>query len=163
MNYRKIAVVGISGSGKSVFSRQLSSETGLPVFHMDALFWRGNWESVPEPEYLQEHESLVQKNEWIIEGWIDAKMSNRLKKADVVLYLDYSGIRCAARLIKRWFQFRNKNRPELPKEAIEGLSLKFLWRVITRAERKGIEEAIEISKPLELKRFHSPKELSQFM
>lgn len=163
MNYKKIAIIGISGSGKSVFSRYFSSKTGLPLFHMDVLFWKGNWEAVPEPEYLKEHELLVQKSEWIIEGYIDSAMASRLNKADLVLYLDYSGLRCAWRLLKRWIKHRKESRPELPKEALESFSLSFLWRVLTRAERGNIEEAIEISKPINLKRFYSPAKLDMYM
>ncbi len=33
--YKKIAVIGCSGAGKSVFSRKLAAATGLPLYHLD--------------------------------------------------------------------------------------------------------------------------------
>ncbi len=163
MNYKKIAIVGISASGKSIFSRRVAQETGLPLFHMDNLFWKNNWEEIPEAEYLIEHELLIQKDEWIIEGYVDKKMANRLKEADVVLYLDYPSILCAWRILLRFFKHRKESRPELPPEALEKLKLRRIWVVLTRGERHDIEDAIQAGNPRLVKRFHSPKELEKFI
>ncbi len=130
---------------------------------MDQLFWRGNWEEVPEEEYLEKHKLLIVQEKWIIEGYVDEKMSERLKRADSVLYLDYSGMRCVFQLIKRWLTHRSESRPELAPEALEKFSFSFLWLVLTRGERIRIEEAIRISKPQNLKRFCSPNELEAFI
>jgi adenylate kinase family enzyme len=40
---QKIIVIGSSGSGKSTFSRKLSRAMNIPVYHLDALFWKPNW------------------------------------------------------------------------------------------------------------------------
>ncbi|HLD70752.1 MAG TPA: hypothetical protein VI937_02630 [Negativicutes bacterium] len=160
---KKIAIVGISGSGKSTFSRKLAEKTGLPLFHMDQLYWKANWQAVSEDEYLKEHELLVQKPEWIVEGYVDVKMATRLKNADLVLWLDYSGLRCAWHLIIRRLKYHKKSRPELPREAIERLKWSFFKMVLMGGERKDIEDAIETSKPMNLKRFRSPRELKSFL
>lgn len=47
----RIAIIGISASGKSVFARELAGKTGLPLIHMDQLFWTGNWQEIPEAGY----------------------------------------------------------------------------------------------------------------
>jgi adenylate kinase family enzyme len=147
----KIAVIGISGSGKSTFSRKLAEQTGLPLFHMDQLFWKGNWEEVPESEYLIAHHQLVQRDQWIIEGYIDSKMSERLKSADLVIFLDYPGWLCAWWVLKRWFNHRKESRPELPKEALEQLKGEFMWRVFKRHERIPVMEALTVVKQKKFK------------
>ena len=119
MSHNRISVIGISGSGKSIFSRKLAECLQLPLFHMDQLFWKGNWEAIPEAEYLVKHAELIQRPQWIIEGYVDEKMSDRLKAADLVLYLDYSGARSAWHVLRRWFMHRKESRPELPSEARE--------------------------------------------
>lgn len=140
---QKIAVIGIGGSGKSVFARKLSEQTGLPVFHIDTLFWKGNWEAVSEAEYIEQQQKLLVGNEkWIIEGYVDEVLADRLKAADLIIYLDYSGLFCFWRAICRWFKHRKQSRPELPKESLGRLDKGFLWTVLTRGERPGIEKAL---------------------
>lgn len=163
MTPRKIAIIGISGSGKSTISRVIVEKMGLPLFHMDQLFWKGKWEAIPEADYLREHENLVQKDTWIIEGWLDKKMASRLRAADLILYLDYSGLRCAWQVILRWLKHRKESRPELPKEALEHFSPSRVWLALTRGERKDIEETIALSQPANLKRFRSPMQLKEYL
>lgn len=40
----QILVIGNAGGGKSTFATQLAEKTGLPLIHLDRLYWRGNWE-----------------------------------------------------------------------------------------------------------------------
>lgn len=162
MSLNRIAIIGISASGKSTFSRTLARQTGLPLIHMDQIFWRGNWEEIPEIEYLKEHQKVIQQDRWIIEGYVNDKMRQRLERADLIIYLDYSGVRCAWQLIKRWLKHRRESRPELPKEALEGLSWDFFWLVLTRGERLDIEKALTGVKS-ELIRIKSPRALRQAM
>ncbi len=159
----RIAVVGIGGSGKSTFARVLAERITLPLFHMDKLFWRGNWEEVPASEYLPAHQELVEKEKWIIEGFVDESMRSRTECADLVIYLDFSGIRCLYRVLKRFFQYRKKSRPELHEDALEEVSFNFWWTVLTRGERPGIEVALANVKPEKVIRLRSPKEVSLFL
>lgn len=163
MQAKRIAIIGISGSGKSVFARELSKRTGLPLFHMDNLFWKGEWEAVPESKYLEDEQELIKKDTWIIEGYVDEKESDRLQVADLVIYLDYPGIFCFLRVIKRWLMHRRVSRPELPKEALERLHVSFLWVVLMRKERPGIEKALELSEQKNVVRIHSPRRLHKFL
>lgn len=163
MTLHRVAIVGISGSGKSILARKLTAKLGLPLIYMDTLFWEGNWKAVPEEQYLQKHAEVIQKDNWIIEGYIDEKMKDRAKRADLILYLDYPGYICAWRVFLRWLKHRNESRPELPKEAIEKLNLQFIWMVLMRKERHGIEEAIKHVNSSKIVRFHSPTELHSYL
>jgi len=158
MSPHRIGVIGISGSGKSALARKLATKTGLPLFHMDQLFWKGNWEATPEPKYLERHKELIGKERWIIEGYVDEPMADRLQSADLVLYLDYPGYVCAWRAIKRWLMHRRTARPELPEDARERLEFPFVWMVFNRGERPGIERALIKATPAHLVRLHSPRE-----
>ena len=46
----KIIVIGSSGSGKSTLSKQLSNILDIPVYHLDALFWKPNWVMITKDE-----------------------------------------------------------------------------------------------------------------
>ena len=40
MIMKKILVIGCPGAGKSVFSRRLSKILGIPVYHLDMVYWK---------------------------------------------------------------------------------------------------------------------------
>ena len=163
MKIKRIAVIGICAAGKSVFGRELARRIGLPLFHMDNLFWKGKWEAIPEEEYLAKEQELIQQDEWIIEGYVDEKEAERLKLADLILYLDYSGIRVFSRVIRRWWKHRRVARPELHEEALDSMSIRDLWVALMRLERPGIEAALQRVDQSKVIRFHSPKELQRFI
>jgi adenylate kinase family enzyme len=123
---------------------------------MDALFWRGDWRPVAEAEYLAAHARLVAGDRWVIEGYVNASMA-RLQRADRIIFLDYPGGLCAWRVVKRWLRHRRTARSELPAEARERLSLKFLWIVVTRAERAAILEAMAGVDAAKIVRATSPR------
>lgn len=126
---------------------------------MDSLFWRGAWEPVPEPEYLEHHARLVAEPAWIIEGYVDEAMASRLHLANQVIYLDYPGPLCAWRVLRRWLAHRRRSRPELPQAARERLSLRFLLIVLRRAERPAVEAALQGVDPAKVLRATSPRQL----
>ena len=39
---QKVIVIGCPGSGKSTFARALQAKTGLPLVHLDMLFWNAD-------------------------------------------------------------------------------------------------------------------------
>ena len=36
---KKIIILGCCGSGKSVFAKKLNEKTGLPLYHLDNIYW----------------------------------------------------------------------------------------------------------------------------
>ena len=162
MRAKKIAIVGITGSGKTLLSRRIADRTGLPLFHMDALFWRDGWNVVPEAEYLIGQERLLALDAWIIEGWVDLALADRVKAADLVIYLDYSSVRCVGRYVRRVWQHRRTARSELPAECLERFKWRQFWVVLTRAERRPLETvlAMATSRVIRLK---SPRALERYL
>src|SRR3989338_1323924 len=138
----RIAIIVISASGKSVLAREIAEKTGLPLIHMDQLFWKGNWEAVPEAEYLKKHQEIIQQDKWIIEGYVEESMADRLKRADQIIYLDYPGWLCVIWSIKRWFNHRREARPELPREALEKFKYDTFWKILFRKERIRIVQSL---------------------
>jgi adenylate kinase family enzyme len=163
MKPKRIAVIGINASGKSTFARELAGRTGLPLFHIDNLYWKGKWEAVPEAEYLKAEEELIKKEEWIIEGYIDEKEIDRLKRADLVIYLDYSGILVSFRVLRRWWNHRKVARPELSREALDSFSFLNLWVALMRKERPAIEGVLRQTDQAKVIRVHSPKALRKMI
>jgi len=140
----KIAIIGISGSGKSTYARDLSKKLNLPLYHMDSLYWRAGWKEVPEDDWLQQEAEIIARDQWVIEGYICAKSIERLKQADQIIYLDRPGLHCCWNGIKRWWKHRKNPRPEL-QGSPEKLTLEMLKVMLFRHERKEIEEVLLLS------------------
>ena len=47
----RVAVVGSGGAGKTTFSAELGLRTGLPVIHLDQLYWSPAWVKMPSKEW----------------------------------------------------------------------------------------------------------------
>ena len=89
-------------------------------------------------------------------------MADRLRFADKIVYLDYSGLLCLFRTLKRWFMHKRVSRSEMPKEALERFDPKFLWVVAMRKERPGIESALKGIDRGKVFRISSPRKLKKF-
>jgi adenylate kinase family enzyme len=55
---KKVLVIGSGGAGKSTFAKRLAAKTGLPLLHLDALFWHPGWVETPKDEWLRRIEHL---------------------------------------------------------------------------------------------------------
>lgn len=106
----KIIVIGCPGSGKSTFSRALHAAIGLPLCHLDMLFWNADRTTVPRPVFLERLEATLAQERWIIDGDYASTMELRLKACDTVFFLDLSLDECIVGLAKR----HGRPRPDLP-------------------------------------------------
>ena len=88
---QRILIIGCGGSGKSTLARELGSRTGLPVMHLDQIWWKpGSWEHLSQEEFDEQLETLLNQPQWIMDGNFDRTLEKRLEKCDTVLYLDYN-------------------------------------------------------------------------
>ena len=124
--YKRIAIVGSGGAGKSTLSRQLAAITGLPLVHLDMEFWRPGWEQTPKDEWLAKSEALIQGESWIIDGNYGSTMEARFAAADLVIFLDINRFVCLYRVNRR----RSKERPDMPDFLVEKFDwtfMKWIW------------------------------------
>lgn len=128
---RRIAVVGCAGAGKSTFARQLGERLGMPVTHLDTLFWRPGWRETPKDEWRETMQRLVREDAWLIDGNYGGTLDERLRRADTVIYLDMPRRLCLWRVLKRSMTHQGRSRPDMAEGCPERLDLKFLtwvWR-----------------------------------
>jgi adenylate kinase family enzyme len=152
----RIAVVGISGAGKSTFARALARRTGLPLLHGDQLDWLPSWTLRPETELATLHTEWIAQPRWIIEGWIDRDRVARLDTADLVIDLDLSRWRCTARVLAR--MLKRIRREEMPDGCVDRFQPHVLDWVFFKRERPAIDGALRAAKLKSYVRLRSPRE-----
>lgn len=107
---KKIIVIGCPGSGKSTFSKSLHKITGIPLFHLDMMFWNADKTTVEKSVFLERLSEAIQGSEWIIDGNYGSTIELRLKECDTVIFLDYPLEVCIEGIKER----RGKERTDMP-------------------------------------------------
>ena len=122
----RVMIIGCGGAGKSTLARQLGEKTGLPVVHLDKLFWRPGWVSISQTEYDVLHRQELAKERWIIDGNFDRTIPERLARCDTVIYLDFSRLACLLGVCKRILTTYGTVRPDMG----EGCPERFDWEFL---------------------------------
>ena len=101
MTYHRIMIIGSPGSGKSTLARKLSQDLKLPLIHLDKLNWIDDKETVSEEIFLERLNKAVAGKSWIIDGNYGSSMELRLKRAELVIWLQVPRLICLYRIVKR--------------------------------------------------------------
>ncbi|MEY4237687.1 MAG: hypothetical protein RL339_288 [Pseudomonadota bacterium] len=128
---QRVLVIGSPGAGKSTLAHQLAARCGLPLFHLDKLFWLPGWVERDRDEGRTELAEVLAGKRWIIDGNYGSTMPMRIARADTVVWLDYPTSLCLGRVLKRWWQYRGKARPDMTEGCPENLNLEFLRYVLS--------------------------------
>ena len=86
---KRVAIFGNAGGGKSTLARELSAITGLPLYVIDKIKFRPGGAEIPHEEYLRLHYSIVDRDEWIIDGFESVQLAwQRFEAADTLIHVD---------------------------------------------------------------------------
>lgn len=101
---KRIAVIGLPGSGKSTFAIQLGQLLNIPVHHLDSHCFTGRVKR-DHCDFVSLQQAIIDQESWIIEGCSIKTLDMRFKRADTVIYLDFPRFQCIWRVFKRAFSF----------------------------------------------------------
>ena len=126
-------ILGRGGAGKSELAVAISRRTGLPVVHLDHVFWRPGWKPAPPEESARDMVAAVAGERWILDGnFLGGEGGERrFERADMVVFLDLPRRTCLWRVLRRLVRGHWRSRPDLPAGCSESLDLAFLrwiWR-----------------------------------
>ena len=126
----RVLILGCSGSGKSTLARAISARTGLPLVHLDQLWWKPGWENRTPEEFDALLAAELQGDKWIMDGNYDRTLPRRLERCDGVLYLDCARLLCLWRVLKRTVRHWGRSRADMPQgcpERVDGAFLRYIW------------------------------------
>ncbi|NBF02191.1 AAA family ATPase [Pseudomonas sp. Fl5BN2] len=165
---QRIVILGNAGSGKSTLAREIGSRLGLPVVHLDRLFWEPGWIEADNPVFRSRVLQAIGGDEWICEGnYARRTFDLRLPRADLVIWLDTPRATCLRRVMLR--SALKRPRADLPAGCAEKLNkeflkfLHFIWN-FDRVNRPGIEAVRSAIGPLvPVIHLRSARQISEFL
>ena len=107
---KKVVVIGCGGSGKSVFSRSFAELTGLPLYHLDNIWWREDGTNITREEFDVVLDGIIATDEWIIDGNYQRTMERRIAASDTVIFFDLPVETCVEGIMAR----QGKPRSDMP-------------------------------------------------
>ena len=105
-----ILILGCPGSGKSTLARALAARTGLPVVHLDNVWWRADGTHVSREAFDRALDELLRGEKWIMDGNYRRTYEVRIRACDTAIFLDYPESVCMAGIVARVGQVR----PDMP-------------------------------------------------
>ena len=165
----RVVVLGPGGAGKSELATAISRRTGLPVVHLDVLFWRQGWTPAPREQALRDFLAAVAGERWILDGnFLDdfGPDDPRFDRADTVIFLDLPRRTCLWRVLKRVVRDRGRRRPDLPEGAYEGLDLallRWIWRY-PRTDRPRVLEILgDLDERVDVRQLRSRSDAQRYL
>ena len=127
----RVMVIGCGGSGKSTLARQLGEKTGLPVVHLDQIWWApGNWQHLEDAEFVERLTEELEKPRWIMDGNFNRTIPLRLTYCDTVIFLDFPRLLCVLGVLRRVLGNYGRTRPDMAPgcpEKFDPAFLKWVW------------------------------------
>jgi adenylate kinase family enzyme len=125
---QRVVILGPGGAGKSDLARVLAQRTGLPVEHLDVVFWKPGWTRGSREDDARDLAAAIAGDRWILDGdFLGVEGSEeRFERVDTVIFLDVSRATCFRRVLKRALLDRGRSRSDLPAGCDEGFDLDLL-------------------------------------
>lgn len=163
---KKISIIGSGGSGKSTLAKKLEQKTGIPAYHLDALFWQPGWVETERGKWRAIQEELCNKGEWILDGNYGSTLDIRLRHSDTIIFLDINRFTCLARAMWRSVKSYGRTRPDMAEGCKEQFDLSFAKWILEypKTRKPDILERLKALPPEKsIIILSSPKEVDEFL
>lgn len=160
---KRISIVGGPGTGKSTLAYNLGKKLDLPVYHLDAIDHFENWRKRDKEERDKIILEKIEEPKWIIDGTYTSTLEKRLKKSDLIIFLNYTPIARLKGVLSRYIRGRNREKPDIP-GCKEKMELKFIKFTLNWEKNKGrtIKEELGKNKDKNILIFKKRKDLNKW-
>jgi adenylate kinase family enzyme len=86
---RRIIVVGCPGSGKTRLALNLGRKLGLPVVHLDVLYWLPGWKASDKTSFRARVVDAIAGEGWVVDGSFSGLAFDlTLARSDTLIVID---------------------------------------------------------------------------
>ena len=152
---KKVIVIGCPGSGKTTFAEKLCKKTGIPLYHLDAIWHKPDRTHIPRDDFDARMREIFAEDEWIIDGNYSRTIEMRLMECDTVFLFDLPKEICLQGAVERL----GKGRYDMPwtdseldpkfKSEIENFATEMLPIIYNLLDKHGQNKKIVIFKSRE--------------
>lgn len=129
----RVLIIGSPGAGKSTFAQRLAGRTGLPLVHLDDLYWERGWKQVERGVWRSRLSDALTGERWILDGNFSSTLLRRAYRADTVFFLRPPRWQCLWRAFWRERLGRYPHGGHPPKWPSRALMLD-IWQFSPQAE-----------------------------
>lgn len=165
---KRVAIFGNAGGGKSTLARELAAITGLPLYVIDKIKFQPGGAEVPHEKYLRLHNSIVDQEEWIIDGFESIKLAwERFEAADTLVLVDLPlevhALWVTKRLVKGLFVDPQGWPEGSPVISSSIQSYRVLWPCHSRLTPKYRSYVLEVAQRKRVYHLCSKREITHFV
>ena len=160
---KRICIIGRPGSGKSTFAKKLAEKTGIPIVHLDQLWWKENWIESTKEEFISKLKYELEKESWIMDGNYSSTLKMRCAIADILYVYDLPKIQSLFGYIKRAILNRGRSRADMPNNCVEKIEfefMKYIWN-FKLDDLKSLEEEFPHLKVIVMKSHKDAEKILQ--
>lgn len=106
-SYRRLVVIGTTGSGKSTVAERIAKKLRLSYIELDALHWEPGWREASLYAFRERVSRATQVPAWVVAGNYHVVRDLVWPKVETVVWLDYPLLvifsQLASRTFSRWW------------------------------------------------------------
>lgn len=167
---RRVAVVGVAGSGKTTLASALAARLNAPLVELDAFNWQRGWRPAERAEFRRRVETATAASTWVSDGNYSEVRDLVWARADLLVWLDYPLALILGQLLRRSLR-RIATREELwngNREDVRGMFFSrdslFLYAFQSHPRlRRTIPQAVQAYPHLDLIHLTSPRATQRWL
>lgn len=133
-DYKKIYIIGTSGTGKSTLAKEISFNKKIPYFDLDDISWEIKYtKKLPKEIRKLKLKKILSNKSWIIEGVYGSWVEQAIKESELVIWIVLPFHILSWRLFKRYIKRKGKEKESI-KDLINLIKYVFRYRYLDKGE-----------------------------